>query len=63
MKELLSKDLHVHMLHILQEGNACENYLVKLEASSHETCCTIVVSLAKISLLLPGDPNGTLFST
>jgi len=51
------------MLHILQEGNACENYLVKLEASSHETCCTIVVSLAKISLLLPGDPNGTLFST
>jgi len=62
IKELLSRDWHVHMHHTIREGNACADYLAKLGAGSHETYRSIATPPARISLLLLADASRISFS-
>jgi len=62
IKELFSRDRHIHMHHTLQEENACSDYLVKLGADScYETYLSIGIPLAGISLLLLANASRISF--
>jgi hypothetical protein len=49
-------------VHTLREGNACADYLAKLEARNLEAYSRIAIPLAELSLLLLADACGTLVS-
>jgi hypothetical protein len=50
IKDLLARDCRVKVVHTLQEGNVCTDFLAKLGAHNLEAFCPIVVPAVGMSL-------------
>ncbi|GAU31243.1 hypothetical protein TSUD_149290 [Trifolium subterraneum] len=62
IKNFLSRNWRVRLVHTLREGNNCTYFLAKFGARNPEAYSSIVVPLNGMSLLLLADASGTIFS-
>ncbi|MCI40968.1 glucan 13-beta-glucosidase, partial [Trifolium medium] len=62
IKDLLSRNWRVRLMHTLREGNTCADFLAKIGACNPEAYSPIVVPPDGMSLLLLADASGTIFS-
>ncbi|MCH90659.1 ribonuclease H protein, partial [Trifolium medium] len=62
IKDLLSRNWRVRLVHTLREGNTCADFLAKIEARNPEAYSRIAVPPDKMNLLLLADASGTFYS-
>ncbi|MCI76768.1 hypothetical protein A2U01_0098038, partial [Trifolium medium] len=56
------RDWSVRVVHTLREGNACANYLARIEARNPEAYSPIAIPPDGMSLLLLANASETLFA-
>ncbi|MCH83631.1 ribonuclease H protein [Trifolium medium] len=62
IKDILTRNWRVRLVHTLREGNTCADFLVRIGARNPEAYSPLVAPPDGMNLLMLADANGTLFS-